>query len=780
MDTDLHEYRRSNGEDSHAGQWTLHDLAVILRRGKGTIIASTVTILVLVATYTFLAKPVYESTGIIVIDTQSKGGGLNIVDLHGSGITTKIANETETLKSRTIAEAVAKALIGRKYISDSDQRVLEIIKGEDAATGGPPTAPVSSVCNRLSNVIDFTPVKESDVIKITARSTIPEEAALIVNTYIEEYSNRNLSASRAKSHALREFLQSQLEVKHGVLDSTEQQLKTYMSRHGVVSLDDEAKKSVEQLASLEASRDALDMEITSREKTVSSLKAELASQEPNVARAIGQSDDAYVKLLQMQLARLEVERDIATAQSGRTEEVGKGVANDVVRDYDTQIAALKKNLRERTTMLLKSLTPNDQNDPTGNTPTKYLSSIKQKIVEQQIDLDGLWAKRSVLEGSLTEYEHRFNTIPEKSIDLAKLQRARLSSEKLYLLVEEKYNEAAIAERSQFGDVNVVDGAAVSALPVSPRPMLNLAVGLILGLGLGAGIVIVRSSMDTRLRTPADFKRRGIAPLAVILKMNTKKGRIYPSDMAHTRIGRIVDPSLVAVVNPLCADAEGFRHLRTGVQDMRGRDRVGVLMVTSTSPREGKTTVAVNLAASFAQLEGRALLIDADLRAPKVHELYHLAPEPGLSDLLTGKEHFDRIVRRNVVPNLDILTCGARCSNPAELLASSSMKEYIESLSKDYSVIIVDVPPILAVTDPLLIARMADGVLLVAEAGTITEEALETAMESLVKQRRNILGIVLNNFDAKHAYGGLKTAYKSGYGVYGYPADQGRRRSKVPV
>ncbi len=289
-----------------------------------------------------------------------------------------------------------------------------------------------------------------------------------------------------KSRIVREFLQSQMSSKHQQLDNSERTLQSYMTRSGVVSLDAETERVVKQLSQLEATRDALGVEIAAAQKTLSSLKAELAVQEPNVAKAMGESNDAYIKLLQSQIARLEVQRDLIVAQNTQETSVQVGMTADKLGDLDRQVAQLKKTLRSRTESFLGSVVPEgkDQNGSQGS--AGVLGLFKQKIIEQQIELDGLAAKKEALDNVIVDYEQQFNQIPQKSIELAKLQRSRLSSEKLYLLVEEKFNEAAITETSELGSVNVIDPAVAPHEPISPRPLVNMALATILGLGAGVG------------------------------------------------------------------------------------------------------------------------------------------------------------------------------------------------------------------------------------------------------------------------------------------------------
>ena len=719
--------------------------------------------LIVAVLFTVLSRPVYEATASVLIDSQSNAGSLPVFEFTGSGITNKIANELENLRSPATTEAVAQALIVKKYIDATQQHLIGIIHDRDSATV---VSPVPIVAERLETVVDFAPVKESDVIKITARSNDPVEASLIANVYVQVYSNRDVSSSRAKLRTVRDFLQNQLGTKHHQLDSIEQSLQSYMAKSGMVSLDAEADRVVNQLSQLEATRDGLEGEIASHQKTLASLKAEFTTQEPNVAKAMSEQNDGYIRMLQGQLARLEVERDLIAPQKSASGTGEENARTNRLNDLEAQIAQVKKTLRARTESLLGSVIPESRD---GNSVQGYaaiLGQLKQQIIQEQVELDGLVAKKNALSRVIKEYDQQFNQIPRKNIQFAKLQRARLSTEKLYLLVEEKYNEAGITESSEFGTVNVMASASVPLKPISPKPLLNLALGFLLGLSGGIGITIMRSSLDTRLRGPEDLKRLGIKSLGVIQKM--QKGMpVDPNGKNGGGQERAFSHSLQVYHSPLSADSEGYRHLRTAIQDAVNKEPLGVIAVTSAYQQEGKSTVMANLAMSFALMEGKCLLIDADLRRPTVHQLFDLVREPGLGDILKGTSHFHTVVHKDVVENLDILTAGNAVDNPAELLAKRTMIGFIEEVRSRYRVILLDTPPLLTVTDAGILARVVDSVFVVTESGNTTSEMLEAIGERLSGQHCGFLGYVLNKFDARSAYGSKQYGYRVGYGPYEY-------------
>jgi capsular exopolysaccharide synthesis family protein len=757
---DTTNFDRDRGQTSDAPHESPREYIAILLRGKWTILITTAIVAGLVAIYTFTSEPIYEASSLVLINMQAKDGALPMFDATGTVNASRIPNELEILKSALTAQDVAGALLSKMFLDDKKTEVIPILTIDKQEKQGDTIATTDVVRDRLLSVVGFMPLRETDVIKITTRTRNPREAALIANVYTEVYTTRNLNASRLRSKAVREFLQTQLQSKKGVLDTTEKDLQNYMRSSGVVSLDAEGSKVVTQLSQLEAQRDGIEVDKSSRQKTLLSYKEELARLEPGSAKEMGEANDSYIRLLQEQIAKLEVQRDIVVAQN--PELVDQDIYSDKLKEIDQQIGVLKKNLQTRTQQFLGSMMPGSRGQ--GERTGSFLAEAKQKIIEQQIELQGLDARKIALDGVIREYENKFNQIPKKSMELAKLQRSRLSSEKLYLLVEEKFNETAIKEKSQFGYVDVIDPAVVPVKPVGPKVLLNLILGFFLGLGLGCGIVFVQASIDLRVRTPEDLKRHGFVPLSSISQMDSEIKKIK-LDVKTQKAPCLLDPHLITFYRPMAPIAESYRHLRTNIQFLQTDTQVRCFVVTSANPGEGKTTTVCNLAISLAQAEKKVLLVNADLRRSMVQHLFGVKNEKGLTDFLLGSVGLVEVLQRQVLPNLDIINSGAVPHNPSEILGSKKMKEFIRLMKEKYDIILFDTPPLLAVTDAAALATETDGVLIVASAGMTKVPELKSVTEFLLSIGVNILGVVLNNFDIHNAYNRYSSGYV--YGYYGY-------------
>jgi capsular exopolysaccharide synthesis family protein len=762
--------KRNSSSRSSSEQGTERTLAenlAVVSRGKWIILSVFAVVLAASVIYTMLADPVYTATCQVLLNKGEMKSTFFGDAVRPDRLENTVQNELVILNSRSLADTVAERLILRRYLDQDGKMAMPVIRPQMDGSGSTSPPPLTVVSARLSAAVDFDPLRDSDVIQILAKSKNALEAALIANTFAEAYRDRNIYMSRTKSRSFREFLQDQAGERKKVLEETETSLQGYMEKQNIVSLDDESKKVIDQLSSLEATRDAADISLRQLQNTLAQYQEQLPQQETNVARLMGEANDPYIRRLQEEIAKLEVEKDVTVAQNPSS--VGREVLNEKVKEIDGRINALRSKLQSRTDEFLQSLTPSQgggSQDAAG-----YLKSVKSKIIETQIEVQALEAKRRALDDVIRQYEVQFGRIPSKSVALARLQRARLSNEKLYLMVEEKFNEANIQEKSNIGYVEIVEPAAPPASPSSPKVLVNIALGVVLGLGLGLLGAFVREYIDVRVQSPEDLKRRGFNPLATIKNIDRELARLNARRTIGGPDHAGLDKHLITLSFPFSSVAESYRQIRTNLQFARQGEPVRTIVVTSALPGEGKSTTIANLALSFAQTGKKVLLVDADLRRPTLDGLFKLKREPGLSDYLAGKTQFDSVVRMTRIENLDLVACGAIHGNPSELLGTKRMKEFIDHAKSLYEIILLDSSPILAVTDPAVTSTSVDGVIIVASAGKTRMKEMEESRDMMEAVGGQLLGIVLNNFDVSKAYG---LSYRSG-GTYGYAYTYGSER-----
>jgi capsular exopolysaccharide synthesis family protein len=747
---------------------TFKDFIAVVLRGKWILLSALAVCLVAAALVTFLSEPVYQATCQVLLNARELQSSIfleTVRPLRGENIT---QNELTILSSNTLADSVAARVLRVRYIPGT-HTLLPIVRSKHK---GDPDSVASQgwISGAVGSAVDFEPVRESDVIRITARAAHPEEAALIANTYAEAYRDRNIYLSRSKTRSFRQFLEDQAAEKRRQLEVTEDSLKSYMEKQGIVSLDDESRKVIDQLAQLEATRDAAEVQLRQERNVLQAYQEQLPQQETNVARVMGEASDPYIRLLQEQLAKLEVQRDMVIAQNPSV--VGREIVSQTTREIDAQISALRLKLQKRTDDFLRTLTP-AQGTGVGDA-AGYLGSVKQKIIEKGIEVQSLQEKKKAVEAVIGQYEAQFNRIPRKNLDLARLQRSRATNEKVYLMIEEKYNEANITEQSNAGYVEIIEPASVPFRPSSPKPLLNFAIGLVLGMIIGLGVIFTREYVDVRIHAPEDLKRRGLQPLASVVKMN---GLGTPRDANDGKVPQAGDgdPRLVTLQLPFSPIAESFRQLRTNLSFSRGGAPAGILLVTSPAPGDGKSTTAANLAIAYAQAGKRVLLVDADLRKPALDRTFGAKHKPGLTEILRRTATLESVAQRTLVDKLFLIASGAIPGNAGELLSADVLREFLVEARSSYDVVIFDSSPLLAVSDPSVLATFADATLLVVAAGKTRSQEIEQSQDLLSNVGVKIAGVILNNFDPRRAYGFVYKKDKMNY-YYGYGARKADSKS----
>ncbi|MBI3586882.1 MAG: polysaccharide biosynthesis tyrosine autokinase [Ignavibacteriales bacterium] len=770
------EFKRSSTNRLSSELSFQEDIYVILR-GRWMILTIFLLVMAGTAFYTFTMDPVYESTVAVLVDTKGQQSQLPLFEGAGGSTVKNIKNEVEILRSRLLTEAVARRLLQKGYVDAVKRERIPIVQPSVDEQWSDSSRAVAQIARRLAGQVEFEIIRDSDVIKITAKSSQPREAALLANTYAETYYERNLFASRTRSRSAREFLDGQLKTRKTALDESESNLQNYMEQKGMVSLDGEANKVIDQLSQLEAQRDAADISLQSLKKTLSSYQEQLATQEPNVAKAIGEANDPYIRMLQEQLAKLEVQRDITISKNPVT--ATQGIYAQDLREIEIQIGALRENLKKRTGEFLQSLLPGQRTTGQSSDPLGFLSEAKRKIIETQIEIQSLQARKDNLQNIIAQYELQFESIPQKNIQFARLQRARLSNEKLYLLVEGKFNETAIKEKSEFGYIDIIDPAIVPSAPVSPKVRLYLALGALLGLGLGIAMVFLWEYIDERVRTPEELKKQGYSTLTTVELMNGEIKRMGGKKRI-LRDGRLIDAHLLSFINSLSPIAESYRRLRTGIQYVKADRPIQTILVTSPNPSEGKSTTVSNLAIIFAQMGKKVILLDTDLRKPSLHSKFGLERNPGLSELLFENAALEDVLRKTPIKGLEIICRGTVSPHLPEALGTQKMKDFIEQLKKQYDIILFDSPPVLAVTDSLVLSTLVDGVVVVVSSGNTRMDTLERGLELVENVGARFLGVVLNNFDLRLAYGGYYGYRRHYHYGYGYSLGKKERKGKKKV
>ena len=720
----------TNGKHSIKDQKDgLKSYLILLRANLIPIIAITLGCIIITLIYVLNAKDIYKSTATIKIN-RPQGSVLSssLIPEFQDFITDRhISNEIEVLKSYRIRESVAKSLLDTVNQTKEYDKFYYVFDHNDA--NKTTLLSETAIADILNNIVKIDQKRGLDVVDIVAESPAKFEAMLIANLYAKIYQNFSLELSREELTTLTKYLKEEKEKKFSDLAGAEGELETYQRNGGLILLDAQVKNLVENISQLEAQKNAAGIELNSKEEELSSLNREIERIDPTLTEFLkGKIDESYLQEVQSKIAELESQRDIEASIPN-----DEALKQKTLDEYNRKIEPLRNTFNEKIKQMELSLfssTPEDRR------------VVAQRLLEANVGVESYKAKVNTLSRLLGKYEEQFSKLPTQSIEFAKLERNRKATEKLYLILEEKYQEAKINERIKLGNVLVIAPGIVASKPSKPNRMLIVFMGTLLGLGLSLAFAFARNYLDHTVKSPDEIEAKGYSVLSWIPAIEEIKANPSPKN------------EFIVATKPKSPPSEAFKALRTRVQYSKLEDTpIKTILLTSSVPSEGKTTISINLAGSLAQMNKKVLLLDCDLRKPRVHSVFEYDRYPGLSDYLFSNASLEEITRKSKVDNLYVITSGTIPPNPSELLGSKQMMDFLNLMKSKFDFIIIDSPPFISVTDAEILFRITDGTILVLKAGKTPAEAFYRTCEKLYSMNpHNFLGVVFNNFSFKSSYG----------------------------
>jgi capsular exopolysaccharide synthesis family protein len=564
-------------------------------------------------------------------------------------------------------------------------------------------------------------VKQSRIANISVKDTDPERATKIANAFADTYIERNLDYKLEGAHTAGSWLAEQTVGLRKQLENSEMQLYRFKKEHSLldVGLDDRQgmnRQNVQTINGKLADTKAKRMEMESIRRLIVAAKNDLAEKEslPEIR------DNVVVqKLRENFLDLLKTKADLESRY---------GEKHPRIENIQKQLEAIQRDYGKELDNVLKAF------------DKRY-----QAIVDTEMSL-AKWMqqeKQQALDLSKLETQYR------------PLARDAENNAKVYGLVSQRHKEIDLTGVLRANNVRILDRAIPPTVPVSPRLSFNLTVGFVLGLLLGLLAAFVVEALDNTVKTAEAAEALVGAPVLGHLPMLSQvKGRTM-EDAPERDLTVFKEPTSMA--------AEACRSIRTNLMFLSAQKEVAVLVVTSPGPRDGKTTAAISMAITMAQAGARVLLIDTDMRKPRIHRSFGIKPERGISTVIMGDASLKDAICHSEVPNLDVLPCGPTPPNPAELLHTERFREILAQCRKDYDRVVLDSPPTAPVTDPAILGNMTDGVVLVLRAGHTSREAVSYARRQLTDARARILGLVINQTDRKGS--GYGYSYYAPYGHY---------------
>jgi tyrosine-protein kinase Etk/Wzc len=729
---------------------TLKDYLSLIRLNLVPIVLISITGLLIAVIYAFNAPNIYKSTTVLKIAKPSGSvlSGSLMPEFQDFGSDRFIANEIEILKSYKLRERVAKALVDSFGLSNNRSSYSLILDKGENKIGAYKLRSLEGIISVIGGNVSIDQKRGLDIVEISIESQSPKEAALIANIYATAYRELNLAINRIQLTAIKDFLAQQREEKLAELSNVEETLLAYQEQKGIVQLPEQARTLIAQVSDFEAKMNATKIDMTITEKMLNEYKSELNKQDPEIKDYIESfATEPYIRNLQTQIADLKTQKDRAMSTSANAQR-----KNELLKDYDQKIEELKNKLNSQLSVYRAGIL--------ASSPTE-IKDLTRKVLEEEIKYQSLQASYRKLSEIVAEYDKRLNRLPTSTIDLARLQREQSAYEKLFTQVEQRYQEAIINEQSVPGNVLVVDEGLIPHSPSKPNRLLIVIVGLVLGIGMGVGFAFVRNHFDNTIKTPEDISNRNINILAWI-------PQIEGIDSNNREFEFIV------AKKPDASASEAYRALRTRIKFSKiDKESLKVILITSPTAQEGKTTTAINLAGSLAQANFKTLILDADLRKPRVHSVFNHKRFPGFTDYFFGQTSFEEIIRKTTLNNLYYVSAGTIPPNPSEILGSNQMESFLEKLKNNFDYVIIDSPPLIAVTDSEILAQIADGTMLVVSANQTEMELLEKSVEILKRDKSSFLGVLLNNFSYRAGY----SSYYKYYYYYSHPTN-GSKKSRV--
>jgi capsular exopolysaccharide synthesis family protein len=576
-------------------------------------------------------------------------------------------------------------------------------------------------------------VPKTAIVELAFRSKDPKLAAEIVNSVANVYLEHNFRTRYNATMQASEWLSKQLEDLKSNAQSKQQQFADFQKKSGIIGMDDASGPT----GTSTGAHSIIVSQLEEQNQQLVNAQSERIVREARYREAMSgdpaviaeTAPTATLQALQAQQTDLKNQYAQLSAQYGN--------AYPRVVQMRTQLSQVETSLQTEAKNVRNRLQAEYQS-----------ASTAEKMAAAEVE-------------TTKQQAYKMN---ETGIQYLILKRDLEASRDLYEDLLKKLKEAGIVAGLKSTNVNVVDPADIPVIPVEPNILLNLLVALMLGSAGGVGLAFLMESFDTTIGSPEHAEMLANMPvLCVVPHMKVRK-RAGDRSLEEADFNKPM-----SLARPQSAFAESFRALRTTLLLSAAGKPPKVLLVTSSVPGEGKTTTSINCAVALAQNRCRVLLVDADMRTGGLQARLALDHSDGLSQCLTGSgEPQTAVVAMPGLPDLHILFAGIRPPAPAELLGSDQMRDLLEQWRNDYDYIVIDTPPVLALTDAAILASMSDGILLVVRTGVTRRQTLCRTRDLLRGVQTRTIGVVLNDFDPNSSayfahYGYTGDAYDKYYG-----------------
>ncbi|MCD4706294.1 MAG: polysaccharide biosynthesis tyrosine autokinase [Candidatus Sabulitectum sp.] len=704
----------------------------MLLRGKWVILAFVLAGLLAAGYVNKTTIPVYRSSSTFMYTSDNSMS--RTLDMPGTFWFQMDAlrnDQIHLINSRIMAELVADSVLNS---SDSDSLISILFLGNIPERSFLRNALVALAQSRVS----VSWIKDTNFFVLSGTGYSPEASAVITNLFLHVYNRWNQCQARGENTEVRLFLEEQLEHTSNQLDLSESALLHFKEDNDITDIDTETSNLISTLANFETQTRTAATNAAAAQVRRDYLTGLLGEQRETVVRDISDSNNEYIRQIQSDLARYESARAALLA--------------DGADPHSEPVLAMEQRIDTRREELAGALREiSGMNYPVN--PEQGIEGLVSSIAAAEGEYRSSRAREQALRIVVNDLSAGLSNLPEFQYELVSLERNRRVNENIYILLRTRYEEVKIAEIGQMGNVTIVDSALPGGM-IRPTTRRNLIMGIMVGLAAGIGIIFLVHQMDTSLRNPEQLEKLGIPIIGVIPKSNLRSGR-----------GQI---QLSLLENSKSPNSEAIRDLRTSLSFSRPSESINTLLVTSSGPQEGKSSVSANLAVAEAEAGRKVILLDCDLRRPTVNKTFGFQRRPGFSELITGKADLNDVIRKTEVEGLSIISSGHIPHNPAEIVEAAVRKNVFERIAGKCDLLIIDSPPAAVVTDAVVIAPAVDSVALVVRSGRIQKKVVQGVWQKLTRSGAHLSGAVINSFDPVRTY----TSYS--YYTYKYHYDYEER------
>jgi len=694
----------------------IKDYLRIIRRRRGIVLGIISVCLILSILYFFYAPPNFTSTSKILVKRVES---IFTSTYYKSPTEEELTNHIFLIKSFPVLEKTANSF------SDIELEEMGMESNSEA---------FSRIKNDVENGrVEISVKGESRIIEIKVTEDNPYVSQLFANRLAETYKDFDIEIKKEDAHSTYDFIADQTEKVQKDLEEAEEKLKEFKEKFGILGISSEVEEFIKQMSDIEKELKTASIDAEVLEKKLNAIKSQLNEQQKTLLAEASQTSYDVLVDLKRQLTTLENEKANLLIQGYSPEDQKILRISQSIQSLKEKMGAVAKELLQKEGTL---------------DPLVQMEDFMQQSVNLTIDYAVARSRIEALEEALKHYKNKLNRIPERDLELARLEREKEANKKIYLMLLERREQAQISEVGESGGISILEFAQLPKGPNTISKVKKSVLFLILGILIGIGGGFVVDYVDSAVRDEFEITRISGLPILgrIPVVENDKKGKSGETLFVLTE------------KESRSHIAEAFRSLRANIKLSRAKGFPSSILITGPDAGSGKSMVAINLALSFVSSGKKVLLVDTDLRRPAIEKYLKIKKEKGLTELLVNE---GQGIQPLSIDGLKVIPSGKLPPNPSELLDSDRMKELLGKWKKEYDIVLLDSPPLMTVSDSRILASEVEETLLVASYGETNRHIISQTSELLEQLSIKALGYILNKVDIHKEYG----YYGYYYGYY---------------